>query len=53
MIALKPKDMVAIVIILAFTFLLFNNYTGPIYDFMGILIGFYFGQRKSGVDSGH
>jgi len=50
---LKPKDMIAVFVLMCFTFLLFNGYDGPLTDFIGLMVGYYFGHRQQGVDSGH
>lgn len=52
MINLKPKDIIAVVIIVCVTFLLFTGYTGPVTDAITLMIGYYFGHRTQGVDSG-
>lgn len=49
---LKPKDIIATVIIVCVTFLLFTGYTGPLTEVISLLIGYYFGHRTQGVDSG-
>jgi len=50
---LKPKDIIAIIVLMSYVFLIFNGYDGPLNDMIGIIIGFYFGLRKNGHDSGH
>lgn len=49
---LKPKDFIAIIVLLCVTFLVFNGYTGPLTDMVSLMIGYYFGHRKSGIDEG-
>ena len=49
---LKPKDLIAIVVLICITFLLFTGYDGPLVNFIGVLIGYYFGHRQTGQDAG-
>lgn len=49
---LKAKDIVAVVIIVCITFLLFTGYTGPLTEVISLLVGYYFGHRKAGVEGG-
>jgi len=50
---LKPKDMIAIIVLLCFTFLVFNGVNTPLTEFLAVFAGYYFGHRKAGIDSGH
>jgi hypothetical protein len=50
---LKPKDVIAVVIIICFVFLMFNGIQGPLDQVIPLVLGYYFGSRKSGIDSGH
>lgn len=49
---LKPKDIIAVVVIVCITFLLFTGYTGPLTEVISLLVGYYFGHRVAGQDKG-
>ncbi len=49
---LKPKDIIAILVLVCFVFLIFNGITSPLNEIVTLAIGYYFGHRKQGVDTG-
>lgn len=49
----KPKDVVAIILIICLTVLLLTGYKGNISDVLAVFVGYYFGFRRTGADSGH
>jgi len=53
MVNLKPKDIIAIVLVVCITFLLFSGYEGPLTEIITLLVGYYFGHRVTKLDSGH
>jgi hypothetical protein len=50
---LRPKDMIAIILLVCWTFLIFNEINNPFNDIIGLVVGYYFGHRTTGVDTGH
>lgn len=48
----KPKDMIAIILTMCVTFLLFTGYEGPLTEVITLVVGYYFGHRQSGKDTG-
>ena len=49
---LQPKDVIAVLILVSFVFLTFNGIESPLTDLVALMIGYYFGHRKAGVDNG-
>lgn len=49
---LQPKDIIAILVLISVVFLLFNKIDGPLTSLIPLVVGYYFGHRKSGNDSG-
>jgi len=49
---LKPKDIIAVLILVGAFFLLINGVDSPITEMVALIVGYYFGHRKSGVDDG-
>ena len=50
---LQPKDVIAILSIVSVVFLLFNGIESPLTDMVALIVGYYFGHRKSGIDDGN
>ena len=50
---LKPKDLIAIVIIMGVIVLKFYNIDSGLNGALGLMVGFYFGARTDGRDTGH
>jgi len=50
---LKPKDIVAIIVLLCAVFLIFNNIASPLTELIALVIGYYFGERQSDKPNGN
>jgi hypothetical protein len=49
---LKPKDLIAIIVILCVVFLIYTGYDGPLTEVFTLVIGYYFGLRKPQQENG-
>jgi len=49
---LQPKDLIAVILILCYVFLQVNGMGDKLNDLLAVLIGYYFGLRKTGHDTG-
>lgn len=49
---IQPKDAVAVIIIFAFVILEVAGLDGQLFPLVALIVGYYFGHRESGVDSG-
>jgi hypothetical protein len=52
MTGIKAKDIIAVVIFLLVAVLQFAGYEGNLDAVIAVVVGYYFGHRDSGVDSG-
>lgn len=52
MIPFKPKDIIAIVVVIALIVLKITGHNGSLDVTIAIIIGYYFGHRHSGTDIG-
>ncbi len=50
---LKAKDMIALTIILAMVLFKMTGHNGTLDVAAAIVVGYYFGHRKDGTDTGH
>jgi len=48
----KPKDIIAILILVSAVFLIFNGFESQLNEIIALVVGYYFGHRTTGVDSG-
>lgn len=48
----KPKDLIALVVLLGIGFLKFNGYDGTLDAAVGLILGYYFAKRIEGKDTG-
>lgn len=49
---LHGKDIVAVVMVLAMVALKYQGYDGGLDSMLTLIVGYYFGHRVSGIDSG-
>ncbi len=49
---IKPKDVIAVYVILILAILMIAKVQGDFTAFLGLIVGYYFGHRTSGVDEG-
>ena len=52
MVNFKPKDIIAILLILIFGGLKYSGMDGEVTPIVTLIIGYYFGHRRSGTDNG-
>lgn len=50
---LKPKDTVAVIIVFGMVVLKLFHQSSALDAAVGIMIGYYYGRRVDGIDSGH
>ena len=49
---LKPKDIIAVVVIAAVVILKLNHLNGTLDAALGLILGYYFVKRVDGIDKG-
>jgi len=49
---LKPKDIIAIIVIIGMIFLKFTTQNNELDTIVALIIGYYFGRRHTGDDAG-
>lgn len=53
MVKIKPKDIIAGVVILSFVLLRWLRIDGGLDAAVGLILGYYFVKRENGSDNGH
>jgi len=48
----KPKDLIAIIVLLSIVGMKIRNIDGGLDVAFALILGYYFGHRKSGIDNG-
>ncbi len=49
---LKPKDLVAVVALIVIVVLKLNGFDGALDSLIALIVGYYFGHRQNGIDTG-
>ena len=49
---LKPKDIIALLVVISFTIFKLTGHNGSFDIPVALIIGYYFGHRKTKVDNG-
>lgn len=48
----QPKDLIAVMILLIFAAMKIKGMNGGLDSLIALIIGYYFGHRKAGIDNG-
>jgi hypothetical protein len=51
--SIKPKDVIAVILVVGFVVVKLKTQTNELDAIVALIVGYYFGHRKSGTDTGN